>query len=181
VRANTPLMVAGGGGGVRTDANQAGCDASIGTFATAGSGTIGAGWACPEKASGEGLGGSLTNTGSFGAGGAGFFGNGADDNQGGIIIGTGGRSWANGLLGGTAQNQTSCTSLGNGPGIGGFGGGGAGNGCFGGGGGGGYSGGDGGWIAGGGGSLNTGANPVNTPGVGTTNGLVVVQYIGPPL
>lgn len=182
VRAGVPLIVGGGGGGMRTDATQVGCDASITTFATAGSGTTGTGWACPVKSTEEGQGGLLTSTFYFGAGGAGFYGNGADDfYTGGILIGTGGRSWAAGLIGGTGQNQATCTTVGNGPGIGGFGGGGAGHGCFGGGGGGGFSGGDGGWIAGGGGSLNTGDNAVNTPGVGTTNGIVLVQYIGPAL
>jgi hypothetical protein len=176
----TPLMVAGGGGGMRAGSSQLGCDATVSVFASAGSGTVSTGWACPVKATGEGLGGILTSPFYFGAAGGGFFGNGADDFfTGGILIGTGGRSWAAGLTGGTGQNQASCTTVGNGPGIGGFGGGGAGHGCFGGGGGGGYSGGDGGWIAGGGGSLNTGANPVNTPGLGTSNGFVIIQYLGP--
>ena len=180
VRAGSPIMVGGGGGGMRAAASQAGCDASITTFGVLGVASPTS--ACSVKASGAGLGGSLANTTYYGAAGAGFFGNGANDFfTGGILIGTGGSSWAAGLIGGTPQNQASCTSLGNGPGIGGFGGGGAGNGCFGGGGGGGYSGGDGGWIAGGGGSLNTGANPVNTPGLGTSNGFVVLQYIGPAL
>jgi len=180
VRAGTPLLVAGGGGGMRTDATRVGCNATVSTFGGVGSGTIGdVSWTCPVKNTAEGLGGVLTSPFSFGAGGGGFFGNGADDIVSPVVIGTGGRSWAAGLIGGTGQNQGSC--FGTGPGIGGFGGGGAGHGCYGGGGGGGYSGGDGGWIAGGGGSLNTGANPVNTPGVGTGNGFVILQYIGPAL
>jgi hypothetical protein len=181
VRAGVPLMVAGGGGGMRAAANQNGCDAPISTFG--GVGVPSPTSACAVKVSGEGLGGALSSTSSYGAAGGGFSGNGADDFfwTGSPVIGTGGRSWAAGLIGGTPQNQASCTTPGNGPGIGGFGGGGAGNGCFGGGGGGGYSGGDGGWVAGGGGSLNAGANPVNTAGVGTGNGFVVLQYIGPAI
>src|SRR5690606_36925042 len=111
------------------------CNASTTGFGTQGS--IEAPTAtCTVKATELGLGGVLSSPWDYGAGGGGFFGNGATDN----IYGEGGRSWANGIVGGQALSP--CGT----PAPGGFGGGGAGNGCYGGGGGGGYSGGDGGWI-----------------------------------
>ncbi len=127
-----PLLVAGGGGGTRLSAEQDGCDASLTTFGIAGV-SISPTSDCPVKDVDEGQGGIVTDD-SWGSGGAGFFGDGELDVNGGT---TAALSWANGVLGG-----------GIGGAQGGFGGGGGGNGSFGGGGGGGYSGGDGGWIAG---------------------------------
>lgn len=111
-----------------------------------------------------GLGG-IVSADSWGSGGAGFFGDGAADPSHGVAPSPGGKSWANGILGGTGSA------------AGGFGGGGAGNGSCGGGGGGGYSGGDGGRVAGGGGSWNTGANQVAIAGVGVGNGELIIQLL----
>ncbi len=167
-----PLIVAGGGGGTRVAAGSDGCNASTTIFATLGSGDFST-WGCPLKNSNVGLGGLLSSPWDYGAGGAGFFGNGADDNTSGITYGQGGRSWVNGLFGGVPLS-----GCGN-PAPGGFGGGGAGNGCYGGGGGGGYSGGDGGWVAGGGGSYNSGGNQVAIAGSGTGHGSILIRWVGP--
>lgn len=163
----TPMLIAGGGGGTRAAAAQNGCDASTTAFAVTGSGGSPT-WPCTVKGGDAGLGGLVSSL-SWGSGGAGFNSNGANDDWG---PGTGGRSWAAFLVGGT--DNSGCGS-----GLGGFGGGGSGGGCNGGGGGGGYSGGDGGWIAGGGGSFNAGANQSATPGVGTAHGTIVLKYLGP--
>jgi hypothetical protein len=137
----TPLVIAGGGGGIRSNAHQNGWDANTGQAGLSGSGfsTTGGG---AELLSMIGQGGPATFV-SFGSSGGGFNSAGASDSP----YGTGGASWAGGLAGGVNLN---CGSGGHG----GFGGGGAGAGCQGGGGGGGYSGGQGGFIAGGGGSFN---------------------------
>ncbi len=149
----TPLIIAGGGGGTRTGAIVQGCSGRAGPEGGAGA-VASDDDSCLPRIGGEGEGGGFTST--WGAGGAGFWSNGADDDDGFNYYGSGGRSWANGMLGGTADGRviTSCGEAGEG----GFGGGGAGAGCWGGGGGGGYSGGDGGWVAGGGGSLDSGAD-----------------------
>jgi len=144
---DTPMIVAGGGGGTREDVLQNGCDASVSEYGIIGSGSSQTS-TCAVKAGDLGLGGIVSDS-SWGSGGAGFNGDGQADSGSG---GDGGSSWANGMIGGEA---TSCGTLAHG----GFGGGGSGNGCYGGGGGGGYSGGDGGRVAGGGGSYNLGANP----------------------
>ena len=107
---------------------------------------------------------------SYGAGGAGFYSDGADDN-GGTLFGTGGKSWLNGLTGGAASYGCGINA------YGGFGGGGAGNGCAGGGGGGGYSGGQGGYIAGGAGSYNAGLDPVGADGTNEGDGWVLIDLI----
>lgn len=162
----TPLLIAGGGGGTRAAASQNGCDASTTVFGVTGS-LYNPTSPCTLKNSGAGLGGIVSSS-SWGSGGAGFGGDGANDSP----YGIGGKSWANFLVGGL--DVSGC-----GTGVGGFGGGGSGAGCNGGGGGGGYSGGDGGWIAGGGGSLNTGTNTSATAGVGTGHGSIILKYLGP--
>jgi hypothetical protein len=169
---NNPLIIAGGGGGTRTLVTQNGCNASTTTFAGLASGSLDA-WGCPLKADGVTLGGIMSSA-SWGSGGAGFAGDGAQDFDGFQQYGTGGRSWTNGMTGGST-GTTPCSFNAQG----GFGGGGAGNGCNGGGGGGGYSGGDGGRIAGGGASFNSGSarfaivNPVGG------NGSVTIQWVSP--
>ncbi len=161
----TPMLIAGGGGGTRGAALQNGCDASTTVFAVSGSGSSPTS-PCTVKGAGAGEGGIVSSV-SWGSAGAGFNSNGGDDSP----YGTGGRSWANLLVGGT---EGGC-----GIGLGGFGGGGSGGGCNGGGGGGGYSGGDGGWIAGGGGSFNAGSNTAAVAGVGTGHGVIILKYLGP--
>lgn len=165
VSSGSPLLVAGGGGGIRAFAQQNGCDASITAFGVRGS--LGSATSsCTTKSTDLGLGGVLS-AGSYGSGGAGFNGDGADDGP----FGNGGSSWAAGLLGGTGFWDTVCNS------TGGYGGGGSGSGCGGGGGGGGYSGGDGGFIAGGGGSWNTGYDQIALSGVGYGNGLISIDFV----
>jgi len=165
---DAPLLVAGGGGGTRTGAGQNGHDASITQFGTTGSGSNRTGGGA-LKTIDLGLGGR-TGGRTWGSGGAGFFGDGADDLSHGTG-GTGGSSWFNGLLGGV---EIDCTS---GSSAGGFGGGGAGAGCAGGGGGGGYSGGDGGYIAGGGGSFLSGMNQIALAGVGFGDGFIQIDLL----
>ena len=162
---DNPLLIAGGGGGTRVDVYQNGCDASVSQFGGEGSGPE-ATSSCSLKASGLGLGGSDGST-DWGAGGAGFYGDGDDNN----VYGSGGSSWLNGLFGGQV-NETCGVDA-----TGGFGGGGAGNGCFGGGGGGGYSGGDGGRLAGGGGSFNAGDNPFSLAGQGFGDGALEISMV----
>lgn len=148
----SPLLIAGGGGGTRTEATVDGCGGRGGPEGGAGL-LSGDDNSCPARIGGEGEGGGYFAT--WGAGGAGFWSDGADDIDGTITYGGGGRSWANGMLGGGADvSSYTCAD----PAEGGFGGGGSGSGCYGGGGGGGYSGGEGGWVAGGGGSLLTGVD-----------------------
>ena len=87
---NTPWLVAGGGGGTRASAGQNGTDASITQFGTTASG--GSSTYTPTvKSTDLGLGG-IVSSGSYGSGGAGFFGNGGNDSS----YGFGGSSWANG-------------------------------------------------------------------------------------
>lgn len=160
--ADAPLIIAGGGGGLRQSADQDGCDASVTTFAILGvDNSISA---CTLKVTDETLGGDAVFLNDYGAAGAGFFGDGEADTTG---ASAGGRSWANGMLGGNASA------------AGGFGGGGSGNGSNGGGGGGGYSGGDGGWVAGGAGSFAdvSVAALLTTAGVGVGAGSVTIQAL----
>lgn len=158
--ADSPLLVAGGGGGTRANVAQNGCDASTTTFGIIGSASS-ATSACTVKAVAEGLGGIVSGS-SWGSAGAGFNGDGATDSS-----GQGGRSWANGMLGGDTLA------------AGGFGGGGSGEGSWGGGGGGGYSGGDGGRVAGGGGSYAdaSATNVAATAGVGSGDGSITVTAL----
>jgi hypothetical protein len=165
---NTPLLVAGGGGGTRAEAGQNGTDASITPHAYTASEWFET-YTPVLKPIGLGLGGVVSME-SWGSGGGGFFGNGANDGS----FGTGGLSWANGLTGGGSGSKF-CTSTA--AASGGFGGGGAGNGCWGGGGGGGYSGGDGGFIAGGGGSWNLGFNVQSFAGAGYGDGWLTIEFL----
>ena len=167
--ADVPLLIAGGGGGTRAAAGQDGCDASITQLAVTGSGGSSTS-SCSLKTSGAGQGGIISSD-SYGAAGAGFNSDGATDP--GYGTHGGGYDWLNGMLGGASDYDCAF------PAVGGFGGGGDGRGCYGGGGGGGYSGGDGGLIAGGGGSYNTGSNPSATAGVGTGDGSIVIETLGP--
>jgi hypothetical protein len=165
--ANVPLIVAGGGGGFTGSSyNIAG---KAGTVTTSGLGSTSA-------AGGTmGSGGVTSNWTGWhdGTGGGGFTGNGVNNSVGGSGFGTPnspGLAFVNGGDGGTAG------SMGR---EGGFGGGGASG--FTGGGGGGYSGGGGGTNGspaqggGGGGSYNAGTNQINTSGVRTGDGLVVIR------
>ena len=166
---DTPLLIAGGGGGTRTSASNNGCDGLASAFGGQGSGNSGV-WSCTALTSGAGEGGAASAS-SYGAGGAGFYSDGANDDSGGALFGTGGKSWLNGLTGGATSFGCGTNALG------GFGGGGAGNGCSGGGGGGGYSGGQGGWIAGGAGSYNAGLDPVGADGTNEGDGWVLIDLI----
>jgi len=168
-----PIMIGGGGGGTRAEALQNGCDATSSGFGIVGSGDLQTS-PCTVKIVNLGLGGLITSPWQYGSGGAGFYGNGQDDEAFSTIYGFGGRSWANGMTGGLGTTLCGVTSSQ----PGGFGGGGAGNGCYGGGGGGGYSGGDGGWIGGGGGSLITGSSQT-VSGVASGSGLIQLLYLGP--
>jgi hypothetical protein len=159
-----PFLIAGGGAGTRGSVTRNGCDAQTGPFGGVGSGTS-ASSSCLAKTTAEGLGGRVSVS-TMGSAGAGFFGDGATD----VSWAQGGRSWANGILGGA---PTDCGVLASG----GFGGGGSGQGCHGGGGGGGYSGGDGGRLAGGGGSFNSGANQSATAGAGTAHGWIRIERL----
>lgn len=160
---NVPLICAGGGGGATNNigqcgSNRNGIDATITTSGTASANGVVAG-----GTNGNGGGAS---TGS-GGGGGGFY---TDGVAGTGLANNNGKAFVNGGAGGTGNNND----------FGGYGGGGAGwftggNG----GGGGGYSGGgtsgsqpySGG---GGGGSYNSGTNQVNTAGVQTGNGIVII-------
>ncbi|KQZ42255.1 hypothetical protein ASD58_25665 [Duganella sp. Root1480D1] len=162
----TALLIAGGGGGIRAYAGQNGFDASLTAFGMQGSGWGNVG-AAQVKTTGLGQGGIVSSY-SYGAGGAGFYSNGADDMG---VDTSGGLSWLNQLVGGTGNINSYCNS------VGGFGGGGSGTGCGGGGGGGGYSGGDGGFIAGGGGSWNVGFDQLAFGGVGYGNGSILIEEV----
>ncbi|MCB9779661.1 MAG: hypothetical protein H6742_13940 [Alphaproteobacteria bacterium] len=154
-----PLLIAGGGAGTRTGATMDGCPGRDDEYG--GDGGSSSTSSCPASSVSLGQGGGIASS-SYGAGGAGFDGDGSSD------YGTGGLSWANGLTGG---NGYSCgTSA-----PGGFGGGGSGNGCYGGGGGGGYTGGDGGYMAGGGGSYSAGTDTVMEAGAGDGAGWVTID------
>ena len=90
-----PMLVAGGGGGIRAFSGQDGFDASItqyGVFGSCGSST----GAYTVKGAGLGVGGNAP-CGTWGGGGAGYYGNGAVDGAG------SGKSWANGLAGGAGS------------------------------------------------------------------------------
>lgn len=157
----TALIVGGGGAGTRTSVSQNGCAGRISQEGGTGSGS-GMTHTCVAKTGSVTMGGIVSST-SWGSGGGGFSGDGANDSS----YGTGGQSYSHGANGGEA---TSCCSA-----PGGFGGGGAGNGCYGGGGGGGYSGGDGGRVAGGGGSYNSGSSPDAAAGFNSGHGYVTID------
>jgi len=100
---NAPLLVAGGGGGTRVDVLVNGIDGQAGQAGTTGStfDATGSGAGTPTATIGQG--GSVVNPAGFtwGAAGAGFLGDGAND----LTYGTGGSSWANGLLGGQIGSE----------------------------------------------------------------------------
>lgn len=170
---DNPFLVAGGGGGTRVQALQNGHPGQISQYGTTGSLDAQTGGGV-LKTTDLGLGGHAPSY-SWGSGGAGFFGNGANDYSGTHVLGTGGMSWSNGLVGGAAIIVSGINA------FGGFGGGGAGNGSHGGGGGGGYSGGDGGFIAGGAGSYNTGINQFGIIGDNEGYGEVQFEMLGDPI
>jgi hypothetical protein len=122
-------------------------------------------WHCPDSSTPVGEGGVVVDA-LYGAGGAGFYSKGADDEAAG---GQGGASWGEGMGGGPGVGAT--------PADGGFGGGGSGQGANGGGGGGGYTGGNGGAIAGGGGSYVSPLRSVEhfVHAVGTGHGSVHIR------
>jgi hypothetical protein len=176
---SAPLVVAGGGGGGMGNccgAYATGIDASTtnnGTSSTAGSNSVG---------SGGSAGNGGTSGGAFGAGaGGGFLTDGTDGQN----SGARGRSWANGMTGGTTTVACASYAVG---GNGGFGGGGAA--CSGAaGGGGGYSGGGGSggssnWGGGGGGgtyAINTASAVTISGGIQASNGSVTLTYINAPV
>ena len=170
-----PLLIAGGGGGTRVDALDNGCDGVTHEYGTMSTNTAGysSSWLdsepCPTRTDEPGYGGGFSD--SWGAGGGGFYGAGADDDGSWDLYGYGGGSWADGVIGGEAVYVVYFAH-------GGFGGGGSGEGGHGGGGGGGYSGGDGGWIAGGGGSFNSGSDATATAGANEGHGWVHVNTEG---
>jgi len=173
-----PLIVAGGGGGqAQNSTGGSGNSETYGTNAIGGSGSA------PYGVDGQGGKGGLNlYEYSTGGGGAGWL----TDGQDGLTIrnpkGGGGKSPANGALGGFSSHPNNYSGF-----YGGFGGGGSNSDNTGaGGGGGGYSGGGGGnnyrggsvWGAGGGGgSYNSGTNQNNSVG-NTGHGKVVITYIG---
>ena len=159
----TPLIIAGGGGGTRDFVFQDGNPGMAYSEGSTGSCIDPVGGGDPNTST-LGTGGASTCN-SWGSGGGGFRGDGADD----FTWGTGGKSFLQGGGGGTM----SCGE----PGVyGGYGGGGSGGGCWGGGGGGGYTGGDGGRLGGGGGSYNIGTDQDNASGVQSGNGLISIAY-----
>jgi hypothetical protein len=158
---NVPLIVAGGGGGSSQGVDSPDKHGNVTTSGGLGAGSGGVGGT-------NGSGGSIGSSSYFQSGaGGGLLGNGAD----GWTTGTGGFAFVNGGAGGPT----------NAPARGGFGGGGSGSSYVVGGGGGGYSGGgsggnNGSGVGGGGGSYNAGTNQVNTGGVNTGHGEVVITY-----
>ena len=163
---DTPLLVAGGGGGTRASVSRDGCDATTSVYGTTGSASSMT-HSCPER-SDPGSGGAVSG-GSWGSGGAGFYGDGYDDYSSGK-----GLSWDNGMTGGPGDSGCGDAA------AGGFGGGGSGRGCHGGGGGGGYSGGEGGRVAGGGGSFidSSGFDTTSVAGVHEGDGTLIVSVDG---
>lgn len=160
----TPLVIAGGGGGTRSAAAQNGNPGVTGVMGTSGSGSSSTGGGVPVT--GATLGGAISGS-SWGSGGGGFVGNGANDGT----WGNGGSSFLNGAAGGTGGTGSGDNA------AGGFGCGGQGRGSWGGGGGGGYSGGQGGLIGGGGGSYNSGANQDNITGVNSGDGQIIITVL----
>ena len=177
---NTPLCIAGGGGGSYWGIYSANNDYSNGSIDNAGmNGTNGA-YVIGGIGGINGNGGNVDNVNkNNGAAGAGLLTNGADaiEVYAGFPHANGGLSFMNGGAGGKAMNNGSS-------GDGGFGGGGASDAdsrwTWGAGGGGGYSGGGGGSIygcGGGGGSFNNGANQDNAGGVNVGDGKVVITIL----
>jgi hypothetical protein len=163
------VLVAAGGGGVRGEAEQDGCDGNVGIDAIPGSGCQDR-WECEIAYGSPGSPGGASALGC-GAGGAGVFGDGASDRDEDDVYGTGGATWDHGLRGGA------CTAGQPLDGEGGFGGGGAGCGWYGGGGGGGYTGGGGGAIGGGGGSFAAGSIVVGQSGANDGDGWLAIDLL----
>jgi hypothetical protein len=161
----TPMVIAGGGAGTRDFVSQNGNPGVTGLNGTTGSLSAETGGGLPSGVA-PGLGG-LAPSASWGSGGGGFRGNGVGDSG----YGNGGNSFLNGAAGGTGGSGSGDNA------AGGFGGGGQGRGSWGGGGGGGYTGGDGGRVGGGGGSFNSGANQVNSAGVRSGNGQIIITVL----
>lgn len=191
--ANTAWIVAGGGGGTSgtgsagdpglttTAAGNAGHDGGTGGSGGGGGGGGVDNASCTSGDGGGGFcgnGGGSSNGGAVGAGGVGCVNGG--DATGAPLCAGGGQSYLNGGAGGIG-----CTGGGGCSNIaisGGYGGGGGACGS-GGGGGGGYSGGGGGGYSflnggegGGGGSYNNGINQINTAGVQSGNGQVIITW-----
>jgi parallel beta-helix repeat protein len=163
---NTPLIIAGGGGGAIY--NTAILPSSHGSTGLNGQTAVG---------TTSGTGGTSGNggiEGGGGGGGGGFF-------TDGTIQPWGGKSFLNGGQGGETTGSGGRGGFGGGAGCNSFN-----NGR--GGGGGGYSGGGGAGssttaqqVGGGGGSFNIGSNQVNTAGVRTGHGMVVITLLTPPV
>jgi hypothetical protein len=163
------LLVAAGGGGGGGDSDETpgnpGLNATIPVFpSTSSNGTAG------NPGGAGGVGGNGGAAGDSSSGGAGILTDGGD----GVNGATGGQAIQAGGAGGVASSAVA--------GDGGFGGGGGAS--DGGAGGGGFNGGGGGNIladgdggGGGGGSFNSGTNPINTAGVGSGDGTVVITTI----
>ena len=174
VKGGNALLVAGGGGGGTRSTNSSLVDGSINSSGNNDSGV--------NPASSGGTNGNGGNAGGSwgGSGGGGFVANGSNGYTNSTeMLNSGGKSWANGLLGGI--NTDPSYNYGR---EGGFGGGGASSWAS--GGGGGYSGGAGKYSAGngserpsggGGGSYNSGTNQTNTGGVNSGHGKVVITFI----
>ncbi|MFP4459592.1 MAG: hypothetical protein ACLFSQ_08410 [Candidatus Zixiibacteriota bacterium] len=177
----TPMIIAGGGGGGggRGAVNYLGIDAETTEDGTDGNNA-------PGGAGTGGYGGVAVPDGSmgYGAGGCGWYSNGADGNYSSYTSAEGGTRPLEGGAGGEPGGSTTYNTRG------GFGGGGGAQGApntAGGGGGGGYSGGGGGKReslpegyqysgGGGGGSFNAGTDQDNSPGVREGNGRVVIRW-----
>jgi hypothetical protein len=174
VKGGNALLVAGGGGGGTRSTNTSLVDGSINSSGNNDSGV--------NPASTGGTNGNGGNAGGVwgGSGGGGFLANGSNGYSSNTeMLNSGGKSWANGLLGGI--NSDPSYNYGR---EGGFGGGGASSWAS--GGGGGYSGGAGKYSAGsgsekpsggGGGSFNSGVNQNNSAGVNNGHGKVVITFI----
>lgn len=175
----TPLVIGGGGGGIRLGVTQNGWNANTAQRGLTGSGNASSGGGAELSAlsglGSPGQGGPVGALAFNGSGGAGFHSNGEDlldlDFPGGpLALSLGGRSWANGLAGGSNGYEACDLDA-----FGGFGGGGNGN-CS--GGGGGWSGGQAGHVAGGGGSFN--ADTLTgwvQAGMGTGNGSITITLV----
>lgn len=168
---DTPLLIAGGGGATnyygKQNVRSHGCTSNTMLYGTYGNGTSTSSRPssmCRIKTSDLRGGGRVPGT-YCGNGGGGIDRDGANEPAS-WISGQGGKSWVNGVLGGS------------GGAAGGFGAGGAGTGSWGTGGGGGYSGGDAGrGISGAGGSYNSGSNPSNSSGQ-RGHGEVIIDWLG---
>ena len=163
-RSNSLLLVGGGGGGTRASVSQNGCDGRTTLDAGTGSGSSSTHGCGALSSTYRGQGGPTPSS-SWGSSGGGWTSDGAGDGS----WGTGGRGFANKLLGSAASSCGSST--------GGFGGGATGNGCWGGGGGGGYSGGQGGMLAGGGGSYNGGSTTSTATNSFDAHGYVTIDLL----